>query len=343
MYERVNIIILNWNGTNDTIACLKSLKENKYANYKIIIVDNGSDPESISGLIHWCENNFSQIVFYDKNQAESGGKDEDEKLLENTKSSDRLVFVKNNENLGFAAGNNVALRYIQKRNSEYAMLLNNDTIVEKNALSILMRFLITHKEYTAVTPQIRYFEPNNIIWNCGGKITWFGNRKYYYAGKHISNVSRKSSKRITFITGCALLFKPQITGILTEKFFFGEEDFEFSMRQKRLKNNMACIFPSIIYHKVSASADKLRGNILGSVYLHYLSRLIDNKHYSSKNMFRIKKVLNLSYVILVLRFKHQIGFKQIAAMIRKLLKELKTLDRIDRDYYLRFIKEDFSS
>lgn len=343
MHERVNIIVLNWNGTDDTIACLKSVRENEYENYKIILVDNGSEPESISNLINWCENNFSQIAFYEKTQAELGGKDDVEELLEKTKSSERLVFVKNNDNLGFAAGNNVALRYLLKSNSEYAMLLNNDTIVEKNALSILMRFLTTHKEYTAVTPQIRYFEPNNIIWNCGGRITWFGNRKYYYAGKHISSVSRKSSKRITFITGCAMLFKPQITGILTEKFFFGEEDFEFSMRQKELKNNMACVFPSIIYHKVSASADKLRDNILSSVYLHYLSRLIDNKHYSSKNMFRIKTVLNLGYAILLVRFKHQIGFKQIATMIRKLLKELKTLDHIDRDYYLRFIKEDFSS
>jgi GT2 family glycosyltransferase len=171
---------------------------------------------------------------------------------------------------------------------------------------------------------------------------WYGNRKYYYTGDHISNAPQSGFKRITFITGCALLFKPKLTGILTEKFFFGEEDLDFSFRQKIAGQKMACCFSSVIYHKISASFKKVNASFLGSLYIYYLSRLINNRQYSSSFMFIIKIIMNLGYSVLLMKFRYKIRLKQIYIMISTILKELSRIDNIDKDYCLKSLKEDFS-
>lgn len=338
----VNIIILNWNGLNDTIDCINSVRDNDYPNFQIVIVDNGSDKENLDKLKAWCKASFSQFVAYTKEEAESGGINSFETLLNVSKAEEKLIFIENSENLGFAAGNNVGLRYVLKSNASFAMLLNNDTIIEKDSISILMNFLVLHKDYVAITPQIRYFDPNDKIWNCGGDLTWYGNRKYHYAGDNTSKVPQSGYKKISFITGCALLFKPVITGILTEKFFFGEEDMDFSFRQKIAGHKMACCFSSIIYHKISTSFKKVNASLLGSLYIYYLSRLINNRQYSSSFMFIIKIIMNLGYAILLMSFRYKVSPRQIFILISTILKELRRIDRIDKDYYLKCLKEDFN-
>jgi GT2 family glycosyltransferase len=339
--ERVYIVILNWNGTADTIDCLISLKENNYNNFIVILTDNGSEKENLNNLKVWCNSNYSRVNYYSREQAENGGIGENDELLEEIESKNRLVFIENGENLGFASGNNVALRYLLKKNAVYVMLLNNDTVIEKESLTLLMNFINKNDNYVAVSPQIRYYIPNNRIWNCGGKITWYGNRKYFYEGAHMSNVPQSGNIRVTFLTGCALLFKPNITGILTEKFFFGEEDLDFCFRQKLANRKMACYLPSIIYHKVNASIKKVDANIVGSVYLHYLARLINNKQYSGRLLFFVIVVLHFAYAIPMVLFRYKIGIKQSFRMIMAILTELRIKDSIDKAYHLKFLREDF--
>ena len=338
----VYIIILNWNGLEDTIDCIKSVKINDYPNYCMVLVDNGSQTDNLEKLRSWCKTNFSQFVTYTREQAEIGGIRIYENLLNDSRAEEKLIFIENNENLGFAAGNNVALKYILKIKAPFAMLLNNDTIIEKDSISFLMNFLSTRVDYVAVTPQIRYFDPKNKIWNCGGKIMWFGNRKYYFAGSDISKVPVSGHKDITFITGCALLFRPMIAGILTEKFFFGEEDLDFSFRQQIAKRKMACSYSSIIYHKISVSFKKVNSSVLGTLYIYYLSRLINNKQYSSSIMFIIKIIINLGYAVLLMLLRYKIKPKKIFIMITTILRELRHRDEIDREYCMKSFKEEFN-
>jgi len=292
--ENLYIIVLNWNGSEDTIACLKTIKNNTYNNYTIVLVDNGSESESLLILKSWCLDNFLKVVFYAKEIARNGGNDEGEKLLTNEISCERLVFIENNENLGFAKGNNVALEYI-KTKSSFAMLLNNDTLIEKDSISILMNFLCNNTDIMAATPQIRYFEPNDKIWNCGGKLTFFGSRKYFYANNKISKVPLKGHSSITFVTGCALIFKINLTGILSEDFFFGEEDYEFSLRMQKNKFKMVCVYNSIIYHKVGSSIRKSH-NLTNSIYLYYINRLINTRNYYTPLRWHVTRILAYIYL-----------------------------------------------
>ncbi len=337
MSEPVYIIILNWNGTNDTIECIKSIRENDYDNYKIVLVDNGSEKENLEELKNWCKEVFSLTVIYNREQAETGGIEVKELELESEKSRNKIVIIENNENLGFAAGNNVALKYTLKMPTNFAFLLNNDTIIEKKSISELVHFFKKNTDYVAVTPQIRYFDPNDRIWNCGGSLTWYGTRKYYYAMDNISKVPKYGYQQIEYITGCALFFKFRETGLLTEKFFFAEEDFELSLRLKKGKKKIACVFDSIIYHKVGRSQQKI-SNVFGDMYIHYLNRFIDLKQNSSKPLFIIQIFIHVANGFPKLILKHKFSLLKTIKLFYKIILDAYRNDMVTKEMFLKAYK-----
>ncbi len=276
---KVNIIILNWNGSKDTIACLASVNKIVNVPYQLILVDNKSSDDDFNKLNEWCNRTYSLVVSYSQDEAIKGGNDNIENKL--LKNDDSILIIKNDDNLGFAGGNNVALRYIlsHENTDDYTLLLNNDTVVDPLFLYRLTCFMNEHRTYVACTPQIRYYEPKDKIWSCGGKIK-FGNRMSVHRGKTINDVPQEGFDAISFITGCALFFKPDMTGLLSEKFFFGEEDFEFSLRLKSCKQKIACVYDSIVYHKVSQSVAS-SDNEFNRMFLFYAMRFIDYKNYYS--------------------------------------------------------------
>ncbi len=338
--KKVYIIILNWNGTDDTIECLKSVLSLEKVNYQIILVDNYSEEDSFLELKKWCLDTYSYVGEYEQSIAEQGGSVDVENELKNYNFKDQILLIKNSDNLGFAAGNNVALRYLRSKNKgeNYTLLLNNDTIVEPDFLAHLVSFMQSNEEYVACTPQIRLFEPSNKIWNCGGSLLWIGNRRYYYAGESIDKVPQQGVRDVSYITGCALFFQPERTGILSDKFFFGEEDMDFSLRQKKAGHKMACVFQSIIYHKVHASVGRITGEInLGKVYLFYLMRFIDNRQYAPKWLYSLQVIINVLYAIPMIRIRYKASFYQIFRLFKALLHELKTADSVDKTRCLELL------
>lgn len=67
MNKIIYVIILNWNGESDTIACLDSIISNtKECDYNIILVDNGSEISGINALRDFCNNNFNSFLEVEK-------------------------------------------------------------------------------------------------------------------------------------------------------------------------------------------------------------------------------------------------------------------------------------
>lgn len=142
-WPKVAIIILNWNGWRDTIECLKSVYQLNYPNFNVIVVDNGSWDGSVERIKTWMRENLGEskiIVEYDRVTALCGGVDEKEEALERLTSKKRMVLIQNEENLGFAGGNNVAIHYALYGNyqADYVFLLNNDAKVGKDTLTQLI-------------------------------------------------------------------------------------------------------------------------------------------------------------------------------------------------------------
>jgi len=135
----VVICILNWNGWRDTIKCVESIRALLYPNYLAVVVENGSLNESLEKLRAWGKDHLSERAFveYGRGQAVAGGDATSEACLAKFPSSQRMVLINTQENLGFNGGCNAVFRYALMRPepAEYVFLLNNDAIVAPDCLS----------------------------------------------------------------------------------------------------------------------------------------------------------------------------------------------------------------
>ena len=282
------IIILNWNGAQDTIECIDSICQIE-DDYFCTIVDNGSEDDSVESIIqHLSRKGILHSI------VERGGEQP------STVSNHEFIVYKNGVNMGFAKGNNEAIRLISKFRPDTYLLLNNDTIVEKDFLHSLTLFSKDHPEYKVLTPLIFYYYDKERIWNAGGKLSC-GMRQYFYNNKRVGDIIEKGHIDSTFITGCAMYFTSDLLlddgGIFTEDFFFGEEDFNFCIKMKKKGVKMACVLDSIIYHKVNASTKNIA---MGKYYIHHLNRFIDIKKSYGWPFFILWSIPNSIYAALAL-------------------------------------------
>ncbi len=302
------IIILNWNGADDTLACLDSLLKAE-GDFRVYVVDNGSTDDSLQRIRAWLDahDGFdAQLVPLDKNY-------------------------------GFARGNNMGLEVARENAPDSYLLLNNDTEVRPDFLTRLNAFSTKHPECRVLTPKINFYYDKLKIWNCGGKLS-FGFRKYYYAGQPNSAVKEADYIPISFVTGCALFFYPELLDgeghLLTERFFFGEEDFELSLRMKEHMVPMACVLDSLIYHKVGATVGKTQG--VSKYYMHYLNRFIDVRLHFGTVKFAVWKLLNIPLVIRY--FYRSTGSLSLSfRLLNYLLRDAKGKDRVTQDDFNRLV------
>lgn len=273
------IVILNWNSYGDTIECLESLRKNDYQDYKVILIDNASANESLAEL---------------------------KKYISDSACGEKIVLYENNENSGFAKGCNMGIDIARENaDCEYIWLLNNDTVVDKTSV---VRLVSVMKSYPVdvVTPRINYFSPADTVWNCGGKISRLGFRKYYFAKQIESSLSDKSLLPVTFVTNCASFFRKSFFDDyrIDERFFFGEEDFSLSLYCRKNRKKMICVLDSKIYHKVSASIDLNSVKTENKYFVYYLNRFVDMKSvFNNSFLFYIWKNLYFIYMRRLLKNK----------------------------------------
>jgi GT2 family glycosyltransferase len=134
---------LNWNGWRDTIECLESVRQLNYPNYLTVVVDNGSWNDSAEKIKGWAEGNLGPghiLADYTREAALNGGEADTEEPLDRTLSPAKLVLIRNEENLGFSGGNNVAIHYALRRSAtvDYVFLLNNDAKPASEGLTHLV-------------------------------------------------------------------------------------------------------------------------------------------------------------------------------------------------------------
>jgi len=345
---KVAIIVLNWNGWKDTIECLESVFRSNYLDFQVIVVDNGSADESVTRieeyikgkglgfLIHKLSNSAKQAIFDEEYK---------NKVLENLSKDESYkppVLILSGENLGFARGNNVGIEYAIKNGFQYVMLLNNDTILTSSLIGQMVSFMEESSSVEISVPCIYYYWDQDKIWNCGGKLLPFGGRKYYTSKKVCDRALTYIN--VSFVTGCALLVRSSVFrnfGLLSEEFFFGEEDYEFSVRMRKNKVKMVCVLSTKMYHKVGSSAKKLTGQKLKLAFIHHLNRLVHLKKYYPRNVWLIFRFFAILYIFSMLIFRYKINFKVNMIYIKKLIKYSRTLNGLDKETFDTILSEEF--
>ncbi len=325
------IIILNWNGWQDTIECLESLFKETWQQFSVVIIDNGSKDNSLKKIISWIRDRFTYKL-YDISDIEG-------KLVDK-RDGYRIVLIKSKENVGFAKGCNIGIRYAIKAGFRKIFLLNNDTIIEPDTLQILADFNKNNPQFSVLTPLINYYDQREIVWCFGGKLTYTGRRYFNYYNQNEGKIRNKFIP-VTFVTGCALYADIEIfkqCGFLTEKFFVGEEDYNFSLLMKKNNIKMAAVADAKIYHKVNMSKQKALHpeNRLPYMFIGYLSRFIDKKFFCKSTVYwKFWRFLSLSYILPKLIFFKRYGIKQIFHLMHLLIYYSNKLNEVDKEMFFK--------
>ena len=226
-WPSVGIIILNWNGRGDTLACIESLSRLDYPACRTAMVDNGSTDGSVAAVA----TRFPEVTL-----------------------------IENGRNLGYAGGNNVGLRWAMAEGLDYALLLNNDTEVAPDLLRRLVTAAEADTNCGAVGPTIYYWASPERIWSAGGQVNWRnGSTRMMHLNEADTGQLGPSPWRADFVTGCALLIKRtalERVGLLDERFFAYYEETEWCARAGREGLSILQVPEAHLWHKIPLDAPR---------------------------------------------------------------------------------------
>ncbi len=221
----VAIIVLNWNGREDTLACLASLERLDFPDYEVLLVDNHSSDGSVEAI---------RARF------------------------PRVTLIEMPENDGYVGGNNAGLEIAQARGFSYALLLNNDTVVSPDFLSRMVEALEGDPQAGVAGPTIYYYSQPRVIWSAGGSIDWIhGVTCMVGIGDADRGQFGQDPRPVDFVTGCALLIKMAVIeriGKLDPRFYAYYEETEWCVRAARLGYRILHVPQARIWHKIIPEA-----------------------------------------------------------------------------------------
>ncbi|MFH0976225.1 MAG: glycosyltransferase family 2 protein [Spirochaetota bacterium] len=263
--KKVYILLINYNGWKDTVACVDSIIKNIYNNYQIIIVDNNSTDGSVDNISNWIKKSFkNKMKFLIYNQQET-----DEltfiKTKDNKTSKEKfspIIIIRSAFNNGFASGNNIGLKYgLSKGDSDYFWLLNNDTEIEKNSLSEMIQLAETDNNIGVVGSKLLFGFNHNIIQSLGNDhIGWNGVGHGSFDG--ISNNSKVPDYiRMKSVMGASFLIKNEVIkkiGLMDELYFMQVEEADWCIKASKAGYGVITNTKSIVIHKDGKSTERER-------------------------------------------------------------------------------------
>jgi GT2 family glycosyltransferase len=220
----VLIVVLCYNGVALTLACLESLRRLEYERADILVIDNASS-DGTPGAVR---ERFPGVTV-----------------------------IETGANLGFAAGNNVGLRYALSHGYDYALLLNNDTEVAPDFLDVMVAQAESAPEIGMVGPTIFFYERPDLVWSAGGTIDWRKGTSSMRGAGVVGGDQHGSPADVDFVTGCALLCKRAVlerAGLLDERFFMYFEETEWCVRAARAGFRIVHTPGARVLHKIPLNA-----------------------------------------------------------------------------------------
>lgn len=215
------IVILNWNGKQDTLECLASVMKIDYPRFKVVVVDNGSSDDSVQAI---------RVAFPTFTLLETG------------------------KNLGFAEGNNVGIRHALAQGAEAVLLLNNDTVVDPQLLKGFAEQMEKQPKAGIFGATIYLYDERDRLDHFGG--IWNQRKGAFDFAGHREKLTENPPLTLDYICGAALLARREVferVGLLEPRFFLIWEEADFCFRAKRAGFSSLTCPDALVWHKVSAS------------------------------------------------------------------------------------------
>lgn len=220
----VAVVIVNYNGAEDTIECINSLNEIEYDNYTVFVIENGSSIKPTKKQVNYLRN--------------------------------KSVYIESDENLGFSGGNNIGIRKAIEAEFDYVLLLNNDTTVRTDFLNILVNVAKEEECVGVVGGKIAFYNKPDYLWYGGGHMDERCGGGSHERWNEMNQIDTGAIREVTFITGCLMLIPVEViknVGLLSEEYFLYAEDTDFCCKVMKAGYKLWFCENTLIYHKVSAS------------------------------------------------------------------------------------------
>ena len=228
--KRLAIVVLNWNGIEDTLALLRSLERCRVPegwSFGTMVVDNGSSDGSAGRI---------------------------------AREFPRAEVLALPENLRFAGGNNRGVKRALESGADAVMLLNNDTEADPGLIERLLLALDQHPEAGAAAPLIYFAAPSRRIWYAGGRLSPALGHSAHRGLRALDRGQFRSTEPTGYLTGCCLLALREAwerVGLLDESYFIYAEDADWCLRARRAGFTLLFVPTARLWHKVSASAGSM--------------------------------------------------------------------------------------
>jgi GT2 family glycosyltransferase len=257
LFPRIYAVVLNWEKFSDTRLCLNSLRDSGYPNLRTIVVDNGSRDCSAEMLR--------------------------EEFPDNT-------FIKNEFNLGFARGCNVGIREaLRDFDCAYVLLLNNDATISPDTMESAVQLAESDPGIGLISGKILLSSESKTIWYAGGQVDRWRGQAFVRGFGEVDQGQYDSVCEVGFVTGALMLIKRVVleaVGLLPEDYFFGIEEWDYSLQVKQAGYKLYYISKFVAYH----SADGSHWNYDPKyVYNSYRNKLIFQAKYLSPMVFALWK------------------------------------------------------
>lgn len=223
---KIFILILNYNRSQDTLSCIKSIKKSDLPlNSKIVVLNNGSDK------------------------------------LAPKKLPKEIKFIQNKGNFGFAGGNNPGIKYALRNKASHVLILNPDTLIPKTFFKPLLFNMKRDKDIGLIAPAHRHEQKEKIVFGLDGRIDWKTGKCVH---KNVNEISSLQLKYCQFVSFACVLIKSSVfkkTGLLDERYFMYLEDVDFCLTASQMGFKIALDPKVVIEHKASASFSDPRGKL----------------------------------------------------------------------------------
>lgn len=297
--KKVCILIVNFNGFLDTIECLNSVLKSSFKDFILVVIDNSNNLDYLGKI----EANVS-VSYNIETQFFFDGDD-----VNSISSNTKIIFIKSLINKGFAAANNVGVKFVRKYiEIDYFWFLNNDTIIAPTALSLLYNYASKNSNVGMLGAKVLNYDFPNTIQSIG----YIYNPKYGITkaiGKDYSKEMYFANSHLDFVSGASMFVSNYFintVGLMSEQFFLYGEELDWCLRSKKFKFcDIDVCQDAYVYHKGGQSINKgVKKNPLSDFYGLRSRLLITKIYYPQYKMFFL-----LLYILLVFKRFFLIQFK----------------------------------
>ncbi len=294
--DKVSIIILNYNGGKIIRKCLESVYKQRYGNFEVIVVDNGSTDGS---------------------------------LTEISKKFPKVKIVKSHKNLGFAQGNNFGYK---KAKGDLILFLNNDKIVDRNFLSPLVEKITSSSEIGAIQPKILQF-PNKYLIDSVGSYFILTGFLYHFGHNKKDQKKYNSESYIFSMKGACMLFKREVlknTGLFDKDYFAYFEETDLCQRTWISGYKVLYLPSSKIYHMGGETVKNISGSFIQ--YHSYKNRIYTYlKNLDAKTIIKIVPLHIFLCELISLLYLFTFKFSLFAAVQKAILWNIYNLPRLKNE------------